>query len=150
MNFDRGRIQAPRLDADARQLFVLLRGEHGVQHAALGPAVHARIDGMPRTEALGQAAPNPESRSRFTGAGTPHDRPFHASDCHIWSAGRAPGKIALLSALLRFVDQAHGFGAIACARMVAQTICRLSGATRESSTSEEKFRQVPVVQRKTF
>ena len=57
MNFDRGRIQAHRLDADAHQLFALQRGEDGVQHAALGPAAHARIDGMPRTEALGQAAP---------------------------------------------------------------------------------------------
>jgi hypothetical protein len=31
--------------------------EHPVEHAALGPAVHARVDGVPVAKALGQAAP---------------------------------------------------------------------------------------------
>ena len=57
MNFDGGRIQAHRLEANAHQLFALQLGEDGVQHAALGPAVHARVDGVPRAKTLGQAAP---------------------------------------------------------------------------------------------
>ena len=57
MNCDRGRIQAHRLDANVHQLFALQLRENAVQHAALGPAVHARVDGVPRAETLGQAAP---------------------------------------------------------------------------------------------
>src|SRR3974377_2204408 len=57
MHFDGGRIQAHSLDADAHDLLALQLLEDLIQHAVLGPAVHAGIDGMPISEAFGQAAP---------------------------------------------------------------------------------------------
>ena len=57
MDFDGGRIQAHGLDADAHDLLALQLLEDVIQHPALGPAIHAGVDGMPISEALGQAAP---------------------------------------------------------------------------------------------
>src|ERR1700690_2739974 len=57
MDLDGGRIQAHRLDADAYDLLALQLLEDLIQHAALGPAIHARVDGMPISEAFGQSAP---------------------------------------------------------------------------------------------
>ena len=57
MDLDAGRVQRDRLDADAYYLHSLQLFEHTVEHAGLGPAIHARVDGVPVTEALGQSAP---------------------------------------------------------------------------------------------
>ena len=57
MHFDDGRVQGNGLDLDAHDLFALQFLEDAVQHAALGPAVHAGVDGVPVSETLGQAAP---------------------------------------------------------------------------------------------
>ena len=57
MHFDDGAVQADRLDLDAYNLGLLQFLEHAVQHAALGPAVHAHVHGMPVAEPLGQSAP---------------------------------------------------------------------------------------------
>jgi len=57
MDLDGGRIQRHRLDTDAHDLFALQLLEHRVQHATLGPAIHASVNGMPVTEVLGQPAP---------------------------------------------------------------------------------------------
>ena len=55
MDFDGGRIQAHGLNA--HNLLALQLFEDLIQHAALGPAVHAGVDGMPISEAFGQSAP---------------------------------------------------------------------------------------------
>src|SRR5271167_1965348 len=57
MNLDDSRIQTHGFDTDTYDLLALQLLEDLVQHATLGPAVHAGIDGMPRAEALGHAAP---------------------------------------------------------------------------------------------
>jgi len=57
MDFDGGRIQAYGLDTDAYDLLALPLFEDVIPHAALGPAIHAGVDGMPISEAFGQAAP---------------------------------------------------------------------------------------------
>jgi hypothetical protein len=57
MNLDDGGVQRHGLDADAHHLRLLQLLEHPIEHAQLGPAVHARVDGVPVAEALGQAAP---------------------------------------------------------------------------------------------
>jgi hypothetical protein len=57
MDFHGGRIQAHGFDADAHDLLALQLLEDVIQHPALGPAVHAGVDGMPISEAFGQSAP---------------------------------------------------------------------------------------------
>src|SRR5271165_4293140 len=57
MDFDRGGIQAHGLDADAHDLLALQLLENLIEHAALGPAIHTGVDGMPSSEAFGQSAP---------------------------------------------------------------------------------------------
>ena len=57
MDFDGGRIQAYGLDTDAYDVLALPLFEDVIPHAALGPAIHAGVDGMPISEAFGQAAP---------------------------------------------------------------------------------------------
>jgi len=57
MNLHHGAVQRYRLDLDAHDLGLLQLLEHPVEHPALAPAVHARIDRVPIAEALGQAAP---------------------------------------------------------------------------------------------
>jgi len=57
MNLDDGRVQRDGFDADAHHLRPLQLLEHPIEHAQLGPAVHARVDRVPVAEALGQAAP---------------------------------------------------------------------------------------------
>ncbi len=57
MDFDGGRVQADSFDADAYDLLALQLLEDVIQHAALGPAVHAGVNGMPISEAFRQAAP---------------------------------------------------------------------------------------------
>ena len=57
MHFDDGAVQANRLDLDAHDLSMLQLLEHASQHAVLGPAIHARVDGVPIAESRGQPAP---------------------------------------------------------------------------------------------
>jgi hypothetical protein len=57
MHLDRGRVESERFDLDADDLLGLHLLEHTIQNAALGPAVHPRIDRMPAPEALRQTAP---------------------------------------------------------------------------------------------
>ena len=57
MNLHYRTVQGHGLDPDTDDLSMLQPLEQSVQHAALGPAVHARIDRMPVAKALWQAAP---------------------------------------------------------------------------------------------
>jgi hypothetical protein len=57
MDLDDGAVQRHGFDPDAHDLGPLQLLEHTVEYAALGPAVHARVDGVPVAEPLGQAAP---------------------------------------------------------------------------------------------
>ena len=57
MHFDDGAVQANRLDLDAHDLSMLQLREHAIEHAVLGPAIHACVDGVPIAESLGQSAP---------------------------------------------------------------------------------------------
>ena len=57
MHFDDSAVQADRLDLDAYDLSMLQFLEHAIEYSALGPAIHARIDGVPIAEAIGQSAP---------------------------------------------------------------------------------------------
>ena len=57
MHFDDGAVQADRLDLDAHDLSMLQFLEYPIEHAALGPVVHAHVHGMPVAEPLGQSAP---------------------------------------------------------------------------------------------
>jgi len=57
MHFHRGRVQAESLDTDAHNLLQLQLFKDPVEGAALGPAVHARVDGMPVAEPLRQSTP---------------------------------------------------------------------------------------------
>jgi len=57
MKFDHGAIQRYGFDLDADHLRTLQFCEHAIQQAAPRPPVHPRVDRVPSTEALGQAAP---------------------------------------------------------------------------------------------
>jgi hypothetical protein len=57
MTLDDGAVERDRLDLDAHDLRLLQALEHPVQHTALGPAIHARVDRVPVAEPLGQATP---------------------------------------------------------------------------------------------
>ena len=57
MHLDDGAVQRDRFDLDAHDLSMLQPLEHPIQHAQLGPPVHAGVDRVPVAEALGQAAP---------------------------------------------------------------------------------------------
>ena len=57
MHLYRGTVQGHRFDLDTDDLILLQLREHPIQHAALGPAIHAGVDGVPVAEPLGQAAP---------------------------------------------------------------------------------------------
>jgi len=57
MNFHDRAVQRYGLDLDAHDLVLLQTGKDPIEHAALSPAVHARIDRVPVAEAFGQATP---------------------------------------------------------------------------------------------
>lgn len=57
MNLHNGAVQGYRLDLDTDDLSMLQLLEQSIQHAAPGPAAHARVDRVPVAKALGQAAP---------------------------------------------------------------------------------------------
>ena len=53
MHFDRRTVQGYRFDLDPHDLIVLQLREYAIQHAVLGPAIHAGVDGVPVAESLG-------------------------------------------------------------------------------------------------
>jgi hypothetical protein len=57
VDLDAGGVQRHGLDLDAHHLRLLQLLEQPVQNTRLGPAVHARLDGVPIAEALGQTTP---------------------------------------------------------------------------------------------
>ena len=57
MHLHDGGVHFDGLDLDAHDLLALQQFEDLVQHAALGPAIHAGVDGVPGAETLGQSAP---------------------------------------------------------------------------------------------
>ena len=57
MNLHDRAVQRHCLDLDAHDLRALQLLEDTVEHAALGPATHARVDCVPIAEPLGQASP---------------------------------------------------------------------------------------------
>ena len=52
-----GAVQANCLDLDANDLNMLQLLEYMIEHPVLGAAIHARADGVPIAESLGQPAP---------------------------------------------------------------------------------------------
>src|SRR5208283_971777 len=57
MHLDDGRVQLDGLNLDAHDLLALQLLKHAIQHAILGPAVHAGVDGVPVPEPLRQPTP---------------------------------------------------------------------------------------------
>jgi len=57
MNLDARGVQRDGFDLDAHDLRALQLLEHAIEHAGLGPAVHARVDRVPIAKPLGQPAP---------------------------------------------------------------------------------------------
>jgi hypothetical protein len=57
MDLDDGTIQAYGFDLHADDLRVLQLCKYAIQHPALRPTIHARLDGVPVAESLGQTAP---------------------------------------------------------------------------------------------
>jgi len=57
MNLDCRTVQGHGFDLDTDNLIVLQLRKYPIQHAALGPAIHARVDRVPIAEPLGQTAP---------------------------------------------------------------------------------------------
>ena len=57
MDLDEGAVQGHGFELYAEDLRVLQLGKDAIQDPALRPPVHARIDGVPVAEPLGQAAP---------------------------------------------------------------------------------------------
>ena len=57
MDLDDGAVQSDGFDFHAEDLCVLQLGKDAIQHPALRPTIHARIDGVPVAEPLGQTTP---------------------------------------------------------------------------------------------
>jgi hypothetical protein len=57
MHLHDGRVHLDGFDLDVHDLLPLQLLEDMIQHAILGPAIHAGIDGMPGAETFGQSAP---------------------------------------------------------------------------------------------
>ena len=57
MDLDDGAVQRHGLNLHADDLSLLQLGKDAIQHAALRPPVHARIDRVPVPELLGEATP---------------------------------------------------------------------------------------------
>ena len=57
MDFDDGAVHPHGFKLDTHDLLALQVFEHTVQHAVFGPAVHARVNGMPVAESLRQSSP---------------------------------------------------------------------------------------------
>jgi len=57
MHFDTGAIQRNGFDLDANDLLLLQLFKDPVEYAALGPAIHSGVNGVPVAEAFRQASP---------------------------------------------------------------------------------------------
>src|SRR3990170_7485021 len=57
MHLDGGRVQFDGLALEAHDLLPLQLFKDAIQHAVLGPAVHASVDGVPVAKTFRQAAP---------------------------------------------------------------------------------------------
>ena len=57
MHLDAGAVDRHGFNPDARNLAALQLGKDAVEHACPGPAAHARVDGVPVAQVLGQATP---------------------------------------------------------------------------------------------
>jgi hypothetical protein len=57
MDLHNGAIQTHRFDLDANELLLLQLLENSIEHARLRPAIHASVDRMPVTKALGHRSP---------------------------------------------------------------------------------------------
>ena len=57
MDLDDGTVQDHGFDLQTDDLRVLQLGKYAIQHSALRPTIHTRIDGVPVAEPLGQTAP---------------------------------------------------------------------------------------------
>jgi hypothetical protein len=57
MHFDDGGVQLDGGDLDAPDLLALQLLKDAIQHAVLGPAVHAGVNGVPVAEPLGKPPP---------------------------------------------------------------------------------------------
>ena len=57
MDLDARGVERDRFDLDAHDLRSLQLLEHAIKYTGLGPAVHARVDGVPVAKPLGQSAP---------------------------------------------------------------------------------------------
>ena len=57
MDLDDRAVQGHGFDLHAENLGVLQLGKDAIQYPALRPTIHARIDGVPIAESLGQPAP---------------------------------------------------------------------------------------------
>ena len=57
MHLHDGGVQFDGRDRDAHDLLALQPLKDAVQHAVLGPAVHARVNGVPVAETLGKSTP---------------------------------------------------------------------------------------------
>src|ERR1700681_2512640 len=57
MHLHRSGVEREGLDLDAHDLFHLQFLEDSIEYAALGPTVHARVNGVPAAEALRKPTP---------------------------------------------------------------------------------------------
>jgi hypothetical protein len=57
MYLNRSRVLTESFNANAYDLLHLELLEDAIQYAALGPAIHARVDGVPVPKTCGKAAP---------------------------------------------------------------------------------------------
>jgi len=57
MHLHDGGVHLDGFDLDANDLLALQQLENLIEHATLGPAIHAGVNGVPGTEALRQSAP---------------------------------------------------------------------------------------------
>src|SRR3982750_1271365 len=57
MDLDARAVQRHGFELDLNDLCKLQLLERAIKHPGLGPAAHARVDGVPVAEALGQSAP---------------------------------------------------------------------------------------------
>src|SRR5665811_1827367 len=57
MDLDEGTVHGDGFERHAEDLRVVQRGNDAIPHPALGPTIHARIEGGPVAESLGEPAP---------------------------------------------------------------------------------------------
>ena len=57
MDLDEGTVHGDGFERHAEDLRVVQRGNDAIPHPALGPTIHARLEGGPVAESLGEPAP---------------------------------------------------------------------------------------------